>query len=88
MTSMRMRLVSCCVTSQTCVSHFASFCCGVFGDSRLFAHASFHLHLSFSSVRGMGRGDDVHANAACVLLRYFSNAAGCSVKPLLPLLVS
>ena len=41
---------------------------GVFADSRLFAHASLDLHLSFSSVRGWGGmgGDDVHANAACV----------------------
>ena len=41
----------------------------VFADSRLFAHASLDLHLSFSSVRGWGGdgggGDDVHANAAC-----------------------
>ena len=37
---------------------------------------------------GGGRGDAVHANALLLLLRYFSNAAGCSVKPLLPLLVS
>ena len=27
---------------------------GVFADSRLFAHASLDLHLSFSSVRGWG----------------------------------
>ena len=35
-------------------------------------------------------GDDVHANALLLflLLRYFSNAAGCSVKPLWPLLVA
>ena len=31
-----------------CLSHFF----GVFADSRLFAHASLNLHLSFSSVRG------------------------------------
>ena len=37
-----------------CVSHFASVFCGVFADSRLFAHASLDLHLSFSSVRGWG----------------------------------
>ena len=42
--------------------------CGVFANSRLFAHDSFDLHLSFSSVRGWGGmgGDDVHVNAACV----------------------
>ena len=74
--------------------------CGVFADCRLFAHASLDLHLFFSSVRGRGGefggwggGDDVHANAACVFcfcccINYFSNAAGCSVKPLLPLLVA
>ena len=70
---------------------------GVFADSRLFAHASLHLRLSFSSARGGGGGwgvgwggDDVHANALLLflLLRYFSNAAGCSVKPLWPLLVA
>ena len=36
-----------------------AFCigfCGVFADSRLFAHASLDLHLSFSSVRGGGDG--------------------------------
>ena len=43
----------------------------------------------------MGGGDDVHANAAsvfcffcCVTCRDFSNAAGCSVRPLLPLLIA
>ena len=38
----------------------------IFADSRLSAHASFDLHLSFGSVRGGGGGDDVHANATCV----------------------
>ena len=71
MTSMRMRLVSsvfcCCFL---CVAFRIGFY-GVFADSRLFAHASLDLHLSFSSVRGWGGGmggggDNVHANAACV----------------------
>ena len=31
-----------------------------------------------------GRGDDVHANAACLLF----HLVGCSVEPLLPLLVA
>ena len=39
-----------------CASHFASVCYGGFADSRLFAHASLDLHLSFSSVRGWGGG--------------------------------
>ena len=41
----------------------------IFADSRLSAHAGLDLHLSFSSVWGVG-GDDVHANAACVF-RFF-----------------
>ena len=36
-----------------CVAFRIGFC-GVFADSRLFAHASLDLHLSFSSVRGGG----------------------------------
>ena len=51
-TSMRMRLVSsvfcCCFL---CAAFRIGFY-GVFADSRLFAHASLDLHLSFSSVRG------------------------------------
>ena len=51
-TSMRMRFVSsvfcCCFL---CVAFRIGFY-GVFADSRLFAHASLDLHLSFSSVRG------------------------------------
>ena len=34
-----------------CVSHFVSFFTVIFAGSRLFAHASSDLHLSFSSVR-------------------------------------
>ena len=51
-----------------CVSHSASVFYGVFADSR-FANATLDLHLCFSSVQGwggMGGGDDIHANAACV----------------------
>ena len=63
---------------------------GVFADSRLFAHASLDLHLSFSSVQGWGGdggGDDVHANAACVFC-FFGCVISNAAKPLLPLLVS
>ena len=66
MTSMRVFCFFCCFL---CVAFRIGFY-GVFADSRLFAHASLDLHLSFSSVRGWGGwgggGDDVHANAACV----------------------
>ena len=70
MTSMRMQLVSSVSRLlPMCVAFRIGFY-GDFADSRHFAHASLDLHLSFSSVRGWGgdggRGDDVHANAACV----------------------
>ena len=40
-----------------CVALRIGFC-GVFAESRLFAHhASLDLHLSFSSVRGWGGGE-------------------------------
>ena len=74
------------------ISH--RFFYGVFAYYRVFAHASLDLHLSFSSVRGWG-GMGVMTTSmrmrlvsSVSLLRYFSNAAGCSVKPLLPLLVA
>ena len=91
MTSMRMRLVSSVSLLASCVSHFASLFTVFFADSRLFAHASLDLHLSFSSVQGWGGdgggGDDVHANAACVFC-FFGCVISNAAKPLLPLLVS
>ena len=95
MTSMRMRLVSSVFFFASYVRRISHrFFYGVFAYYRVFAHASLDLHLSFSSVRGVG-GMGVMTTSmrmrlvsSVSLLRYFSNAAGCSVKPLLPLLVA
>ena len=74
-----------CVRVRACVAFRIGFY-SIFADSRLSAHAGLDLHLSFSSVRGLGGGgdgggvigggDDVHAHATFVFCFLYSPCSG------------